>query len=94
VNTSNQQGVFDMYLNLLATISCPVTARGNSIYNAKGDKVAECTDGWIAAAMVALINYGIPGAEAEHQSRLDHEAAIAAIIPSTVKLSRAMKGKA
>lgn len=61
------------YLNLLATVHCPVTAVGKEVRNSFGITIATCTDTWTATAMVALINYGVPSAEDEHSKYLERE---------------------
>lgn len=61
------------HLNILATVHCPVEAVGKEIRNSFGITVATCTDTWVASAIAALINHGVPAAQADHERHLAQE---------------------
>jgi hypothetical protein len=69
-----------MYLHLLATVHCPVSAVGKEIRNSFGIIVATCTDSWTATAMAALVNMAVPAAQQEHAAYLATEDRKAALL--------------
>lgn len=53
------------FLHLVRTVHAPVTALGQDIKNSFGVTIATATDSFIATAIAALINHGVPAATQE-----------------------------